>query len=102
MTSPVIVPTGRNKRTYFPEDSFYDFFDGTLMNTKEEWVVVDAPLEKLPVFIRAGFIVQYQTPNKLTNNLNEMRTLPVELVVGLDLNYRAYGRIYLDDGVCIH
>ena len=99
MASPVIKAGDRKKRTYFPDDKFYDFFDGTLVNNKEEWKDIDSPLEKIPIFLRAGFIVQYQTPTKQTHNLNDMKSLPMEIAVGLDSNYRAAGRIYLDDGV---
>lgn len=98
MASPVIKSGERQKRTYFPGDSFYDFFDGSVVNTKEDWKNIEVPLDKIPIFLRAGFIIQYQTPTKQTKNLSDMKFLPLEVVIGLDLNFRAYGRIYLDDG----
>ena len=99
MASPVIKSGERQKRTYFPEEIFFDFFEGNVVNTKEEWKNIDAPLDKIPIFLRAGFIVLYQTPSKEVSNLNEMRKLPLEVVIGLDINFRANGKIYLDDGI---
>ena len=99
MASPVIKSGERQKRTYFPEEIFFDFFEGNVVNTKEEWKNIDAPLDKIPIFLRAGFIVLYQTPSKEASNLSDMRKQPLEVVIGLDVNFRANGRIYLDDGI---
>jgi len=100
MVSPVIKSGERQKRTYFPSDRFYDFFEGNVVNSGEEWKNIDAPLDKVLIFLRAGFIVHYQTPTKSITTFKEMRSLPLEIVVGLDINNRAYGRMYIDDGIC--
>ncbi len=99
MASPVIISGDRKKKTFFPNDWFYDFYDGTLMNSGGEgFLYLDAPLDRLPLFARAGFITPVQIPPEKLLNLNQMRVLPLELIIPLDSNYRAAGKIYFDDG----
>lgn len=99
LASPVVTYNERNKKTYFPSDRFYDFYTGRLVNDRERYITVDAPLDKLPLFIRAGFVTPIQSlPDKL-RNFNELRKRPLELIIALDQNYRSAGTIYLDDGV---
>lgn len=71
------------------------------MNPNGEQILpVDAPLDRIPLFARAGFITPIQIPTEKLININQMRTLPVEVIIPLDANYRAAGKIYFDDGIC--
>jgi len=99
MAAPVVESAQRQKKVYFPDNIFYDFFTGTKMNSKEEWVDVETKLDTIPIYLRAGFVAQYQTPTDDIQNIVAMRTLPLEVAIGLDQFYRSYGRIYLDDGI---
>lgn len=101
MGSPVLNPGERMKRTYFPDEKFYDFFDGTLMNPKGEgFVSVEAKLNKLLLFARGGFITPLQQVDKDSSSVEYMRTKPIELLIALDQNLRAIGRVFFDDGFC--
>jgi len=101
MGSPVLNPGERMKRTYFPDEKFYDFYDGTLMNPKGEgFVSVEANLNKLLLFARGGFITPLQLVNKDCSSVECMRKKPIELLIALDQNLRAIGRVFFDDGFC--
>ena len=101
MAAPVITQGETRKEVYFPNDLFYNFDSGALMNPKGEGsVYAAADLSTLPLFLRAGSIVQVQkVPNNITNII-EMRKQPFQLKVGLDKNLWSYGRIMIDDGYC--
>jgi alpha-glucosidase len=101
MVSPVVTYNQRKKKTYFPDDKFYDFYNGLLMNPNgEQFISVDAPLDRLPLFVRAGFITPIQFPPSNFHNIVQMRSQPLELIIALDENLRSAGRIYIDDGHC--
>jgi len=102
MASPVINPGERMKRTYFPDEKFYDFYSGELVNPKGEgFVSVEAKLDKLLLFARGGFITPLQQIEKDCNSVECMRKKPIELLIALDQNFRAIGRVFFDDGFCI-
>lgn len=53
-----IVELGERKTTVlFPEDGFYDFYNGTCYKAGE--CEVEAPLERIPVFIKPGAVIPY-------------------------------------------
>lgn len=101
MSSPVITAGERMKRTYFPEEKFYDFYDGRLINPKGEgFVSLEANLDKILLFLRGGFITPIQQVENNCSSVECMRTKPIELIIALDQNLRAIGRLIFDDGVC--
>lgn len=98
MVSPVIYPGDRKKKTYFPDELFYNFYNGKVMNPNGEgFIQIDAPLDSLPIFLRAGFITPVQDSLGITM-INQLRKRPFEVIVALDSNFRAAGRIFFDDG----
>jgi alpha-glucosidase (family GH31 glycosyl hydrolase) len=98
MVSPVIYPGDRKKKTYFPDELFYNLYNGKIMNPNGEgYIQVDAPLESLPIYIRAGFITPVQDTVGITM-VNQLRNKPFEVIIALDSNFRAAGRIFFDDG----
>jgi alpha-glucosidase (family GH31 glycosyl hydrolase) len=102
LVSPVLTFNQRKKKTYFPDEIFFDFYTGLHINQNgEQYITVDAPLDKLALFVRAGFVTPIQTPPQIFNDLSQMRIQPVEVIIALDSNMRAAGRIYIDDGKCI-
>ena len=60
----MVAPLESNKdlaRVYLPDDNtWYDMYDDRAFAGKQE-LIVDAPLEKLPLFIRGGSIIPMQT-----------------------------------------
>lgn len=58
-----IVELGERKATVIlPEDGFYDFYDGTCYQAGE--CEVEAPLEKIPTFVRPGAVIPYNYYSK--------------------------------------
>lgn len=102
MVSPVIKGGARKKTTFFPDEKYYNLFNGKIMNQNGESVLnVEAELSDLPIFIHSGYIVPLQSPQK-SYVISEMRKKPIEIVIALDDAYRATGSIYLDDGESIY
>ena len=100
MASPITKPNERKKSTYFPNELFYDFYTGELINPEGEILKeVDAPLDKMPLFARGGFITPIQQSNLDYKNLQEMRYQPIQLLIALDRDYQAQGKLMLDDGI---
>lgn len=56
LVAPVVEQGARTRAIPFPRKRWYNFFDGTMIEG-EQTVEVDAPLEKIPVFVREGGIV---------------------------------------------
>ena len=98
MVSPVITPGERKKKTYFPDELFYNLQNGKLMNPNGEgFIQVDAQLDYIPIFCRAGFVTPIQDPIGITK-VSELKNRPFEVILALDGNLRAAGRIFFDDG----
>ena len=77
------------------EDRYYDFFDYTLHygGRREQ---VEAPISKIPVFIRSGTILPKK--ERARRSSTQMKNDPFTLVVALSADKTAQGSIYLDDG----
>jgi alpha-D-xyloside xylohydrolase len=58
LVSPVTEPASTSRRVYLPEAQWYDFWNGVSVEGKRE-VTADAPLDRLPLYIRAGSIVPF-------------------------------------------
>jgi alpha-D-xyloside xylohydrolase len=56
LVNPVTEPAATNRRVYLPEARWYDFWNGTSVLGGHE-VTAEAPLDQLPLYIRAGAIV---------------------------------------------
>ena len=55
LVASVVEPDQRQRRTWLPENThgWYDFYSGAWYSGGQ-WVTLDAPLEKLPLLVRAG------------------------------------------------
>lgn len=51
---------------YFPADTWIDIDDGTVTKSAGESKSVKAPLDKIPVYIRAGAVLPMQMPDVTT------------------------------------
>jgi alpha-D-xyloside xylohydrolase len=56
LVSPVTEPAATSRRVYLPESTWYDFWNGATVDGARE-ITAESPLEKLPLYIRAGSIV---------------------------------------------
>ncbi len=89
-----IFESGEDERlVYLPPGTWYDYWDGTEYDGGSSWIV-EAPIDKIPVFVRAGSIIPYRNYSRsILAGSND------------DLIFEIYGggassfRLYEDDGV---
>ncbi len=88
------VPSKVNlAKVYFPEGEWYDLFSDTHYSGQQE-VIVECPVERLPVFVKASGIIPMQEKTiNLTQNTNDV--LDLHLYAGKEKNEFLY---YEDDG----
>ena len=91
LVAPVVEKAATAREVYLPQGTWYDFWTG------EKWqgghrIVVDAPLDKLPVFIRAGSALPMWPVMQFTDT-QKIETLTIRLYVG-----DGETRIYEDAG----
>lgn len=92
MVAPVASKVNLAK-VYFPEGEWYDLFDDTFYRGNQE-VIVECPIERLPVFVRASAIIPMQDKlENLSNNHNDR--LHLHIYGGKEENKYEY---YEDDG----
>ncbi len=87
LVAPVTEPGAEKRGVRFPPGRWVDFWDGTVIQG-DTWQTVAAPLERLPLFVRAGAIL----PLEGEDGALELRLYPP------DPGERAHGRVYLDAG----
>ncbi|MGA7302399.1 MAG: TIM-barrel domain-containing protein, partial [Candidatus Sulfotelmatobacter sp.] len=58
LVNPVTEPAATSRRVYLPEAKWYDFWNGASVDGKRE-MTAEAPLDELPLYIRAGSIVPF-------------------------------------------
>ncbi|KGE16161.1 glycoside hydrolase family 31 protein [Sphingobacterium deserti] len=56
LVSPVLNPGQQSKIVYLPEGDWYYYFDNTIYAGGKEHQI-DTPLEKMPIFVRAGSVI---------------------------------------------
>jgi alpha-glucosidase len=84
----------RFARVYLPEGQWDDFFTGIKYEGKQE-ILIDAPLDKLPVFARGGGFIPMQTIVQSTSE-TPSDTLSIHIFYG---DKRASYVYYEDDGI---
>jgi alpha-glucosidase (family GH31 glycosyl hydrolase) len=92
LISPVLEQSATSVHAYIPAGVWYDFYTGAKVHNG--WVDLDAPLEKINVHVRGGYIIPRQ---KDALNTVAQKTLPYNLIVAVQDNTSA-GELYLDDG----
>lgn len=98
LLSPVVDENATKVEAQFPPGIWYDWYTHkvTSKNDKKvKTVTIDAPLTHIPVHIRGGAILPTKTA-KYT--VDETYATDYNLVVALDKNGQATGRLYIDDG----
>ena len=120
LIEPIFQENVTNLTTLFPEDKFYDFYTGNYINNLGEgYYNIFFDKNKLPIYLRGGKITPVQlldeyydiyiNNNILSNKNNyefntdeilsmeKMKEKPIQLLIALDNNMQAQGRILLDD-----
>ena len=117
LIEPIFIENLTNITTLFPEEKFYDFYKGNYINDKGEgYYNFICDKNKLPIFLRGGKVTPVQLldeyydiyiGNTKNNNFikddmlttEKMKEKPIQLLIALDNNMQAQGRILLDDFV---
>jgi alpha-glucosidase len=96
MAAPVYQPDQEKRMLYLPEGKWIDFWTNEIYQGGEH-IIVDAPLDTLPLFVRAGRIIPL---NQKLNYVDEKEIETLELNVFLteDNNLGSYS-LYDDDGI---
>ena len=96
LVTPVTEEGAEQQTVYLPDDSkYFDYKTFEVLQGRGEHVV-DAPLEKIPVYIKDGSITPRKDRYRRSSKL--MKYDPYTLVVALDTNGEAQGKLYIDDG----
>lgn len=97
LLSPVLYENATSVDAQFPPGLWYDWYTHDVQKGSEdgEKVTLDAPLTHIPVHIRGGAIVPLKTPQM---TVDTTYATPYSLLVALDENGEAAGRLYIDDG----
>ncbi|KAM6301712.1 sucrase-isomaltase, intestinal-like [Podargus strigoides] len=87
----------RSVDVYFPEATWFDYYTGHKVPSvwNKKYVTVAAPLSKIPLFIRGGYILPEQAPATTTT---KSRLNPFGLIIALDEQGEASGSLFWDDG----
>lgn len=56
LVAPVLRKGARRRRVYLPAGGWYDFWSGAPVSGSR-YVVADAPLERIPIYVRAGTVL---------------------------------------------
>ncbi|XP_030816697.1 maltase-glucoamylase, intestinal-like [Camarhynchus parvulus] len=97
MIAPVLEEEARTVEVYFPDAQWFDYYTGRKVPSswKKGYYTVYAPLDKIPLYIRGGYILPEQAPATTTT---ESRLNPFGLIIALDERGKASGSLFWDDG----
>jgi alpha-glucosidase len=94
LAAPVLRAGERGREVYLPAGLWYDFWTGAPQRGGD-LLRVDAPLDRLPLYVRGGSIVPSTVP---MNHTGEKPWNPLRFDVYPDANGAATGSLYEDDG----
>ncbi len=88
MVSPVYEYGARIRKVYLPEsEKWYDFYSGKVVNSGEE--IVDAPYDKIPLFVKAGSIIPFG-PDMQYSNEKPAYNITIFIYDGKDGKFTLY------------
>jgi alpha-glucosidase len=93
LVAPVLYEGQHNRTVYFPAGKWYDYDTGVVYEGGREWVV-DAPLNRIPLAVRAGAILP-MAPDMLSTGEKPWDPLTVDLWPAKDASRFT---LYRDDG----
>ena len=96
LVAPVLEPGVRSRAVYLPKGKWYDFWTGEALASAGETRRIAAPVERIPVFVRAGTIVPTMEPPASTAGAFPLRHVILDAWPAADGS--AAGTVYLDDG----
>ena len=95
LVTPVTVSGATSVSGYFPASTWFDFYTGTSFQSSGSWFNLSAPIDVINVHLLAGSIIPTQAPSLTTA---ASRKNPFDLLIQLDDNKQASGKLILDDG----
>ena len=94
MVAPVYEYGARSREMYFPAgNGWYDFYSGKYIDGRQR-LTVDAPYERIPLYIREGAIIPYG-PDMQYNNEKPASEITLYVYGGKDGSFT----LYEDEGV---
>ena len=97
LVAPVTEPAAVKRCVYLPEGTWFDYWTDRRYPGKTDYLV-DAPLDTLPLFVKAGSVIPSVAP---VNYVGEARAETMRLDVYLDASSGSEARytLYEDDGL---
>ncbi|XP_072508617.1 uncharacterized protein [Notamacropus eugenii] len=99
LVSPVLEPNAWNVTAYFPNARWYDYYTGSDIGVRGQFMTLSAPLDHINLHIRGGYILPWQEP---ANNTFYSRQNVMGLTAALDDEGNAEGWLFWDDGQSIN
>jgi alpha-glucosidase len=97
LVSPVVEAGATSVEAYFPDDRFYDWFTGKIVQGMKENVELESvSVTDIPIHIRGGSIIPLRSKSAMTTT--ELRRRGFEILVAPNPIGYARGELYLDDG----
>ena len=93
MPCPVYEYKARSRSVYFPAGGWYDFYTGAFIPGGQR-LTVDAPYERMPLYVRAGSIIPFGPAQEYTGE-KPADDLLVVVFAGADARFT----LYEDDGL---
>ena len=95
LVKPVVLDAESTDVYLAGEEKYYDYFDFTIYRPTGKRTV-EAPIEKIPIFIQGGHIIPRRDRPRRSSAL--MRWDPFTLIITLTKDGTAEGSLYYDDG----
>ncbi|RLF20738.1 MAG: alpha-xylosidase [Thermoprotei archaeon] len=92
LVAPITTPSTYSREVYLPKGIWYDFWSGRKY-TGGRYINVSAPLDKIPLFVRAGAILPMAPPT-LRNAMERINSIELRIYPGKDGRFDLYD----DDG----
>ncbi|XP_074657102.1 lysosomal alpha-glucosidase-like [Tubulanus polymorphus] len=99
MVSPVLHPNRYYVQTYFPNDTWFDFYNGTAVRTLGH-VTLRAGMDRINVHVRGGSIIPYKQP-EVTTTLMAQNAYKLLVALPMEDGRIFTGHVYSDDGVSL-
>jgi len=76
IVAPIMNNTG-SRRVYLPEGDWIDFWRGDHVQGRQ-WLMVDMPLEQMPLYVRAESTITFAEPVQHTGELEQARRISIK------------------------
>ena len=97
LVSPVLEENSTSVSIYLPNETFYDYWTGALVQGKGEYInLTDVGFDSIPLHIRGGSILPLRA--EPANTTTELRKNDFVLWIAPNATNQATGSLYLDDG----